>query len=106
MTLSAPPEPNVSQTKTMFIKCPPHNSSQDVELDEDTIYVSVSPESFQKAKDVLAEMGITEFEEAEVRMEPNEYVTLYGEDLQKFQDLVDALDELEDVQNVAHNVEL
>ena len=51
-------------------------------------------------------MGITEFEEAEVRMEPNEYVTLNDEDKQKFQDLVDALDELEDVQNVAHNVEL
>ena len=51
-------------------------------------------------------LGITEFEEAEIRMEPNEYVTLNDEDKQKFQDLVDALDELEDVQNVAHNVEL
>ena len=79
---------------------------QEVELDEDTIYVTVSPESFEKAKVVLARMGITEFEEAEVRMEPNEYVTLNDEDKQKFQDLVDALDELEDVQNVAHNVEL
>ena len=79
---------------------------QEVELDEDTIYVTVSPEAFEKAKVVLARMGITEFEEAEVRMEPNEYVTLNDEDKQKFQDLVDALDELEDVQNVAHNVEL
>ena len=79
---------------------------QEVELDEDTIYVTVAPESFEKAKEVLASMGISEFEEAEVRMEPNEYITLEGEDLQKFQDLVDALDELEDVQNVAHNVEL
>ena len=51
-------------------------------------------------------MGITEFEEAEVRMEPNEWMTLEGEDLQKFQDLVDGLEECEDVQNVAHNVEL
>ena len=79
---------------------------QEVELDEDTIYVTVAPEAFEKAKVVLARMGITEFEEAEVRMEPNEYVTLNDEDKQKFQDLVDALDELEDVQNVAHNVEL
>ena len=79
---------------------------QDVELDEDTIYVTVSPESFEKAKKVLAGLGITEFDEAEIRMEPNEYVTLNDEDKQKFQDLVDALDELEDVQNVAHNVEL
>lgn len=79
---------------------------QNVELDEDMIYVTVSPESFEKAKEVLAGLNITEFEEAEVRMEPNEYVTLNDEDKQKFQDLVDALDELEDVQNVAHNVEL
>lgn len=79
---------------------------KEVELDEDTIYVTVSPESFDTAKAVLASMGIEEFEEAEIRMEPNEYVTLNDEDKQKFQDLVDALDELEDVQNVAHNVEL
>ena len=79
---------------------------QEVDLDEDTIYVTVAPESFEKAKEVLASMGITEFDEAEVRMEPNEYVTLGDEDKQKFQDLLDALDELEDVQNVAHNVEL
>ena len=79
---------------------------QEVDLDEDTIYVTTSPESFEKAKEVLATLGITEFEEAEIRMEPNEYVTLNDEDKQKFQDLVDALDELEDVQNVAHNVEL
>lgn len=79
---------------------------QEVDLDEGSIYVTVSPESFVKAKEVLNSMGITEFDEAEVRMEPNEYVVLSDEDKQKFQDLLDALDELDDVQNVAHNVEL
>ena len=79
---------------------------QEVDAEDGTIYVTVAPEAFEKAKEVLAGMGITEFEEAEVRMEPNEYVTLSDEDKQKFQDLLDALDELEDVQNVAHNVEL
>jgi len=79
---------------------------QEVDAEDGTIYVTVAPEAFEKAKEVLAGMGITEFDEAEVRMEPNEYVTLSDEDKQKFQDLIDALDELEDVQNVAHNVEL
>jgi YebC/PmpR family DNA-binding regulatory protein len=79
---------------------------QSVEAEEGYIYVTVSPAAFNQAKDVLAEMGITEFEEAEVRMEPNEWITLEGEDLQKFQDLIDALEECEDVQHVAHNVEL
>ena len=79
---------------------------QSVEAEEGYIYVTVSPAAFNQAKDVLAEMGITEFEEAEVRMEPNEWITLEDEDLRKFEELVDALEECEDVQHVAHNVEL
>ena len=79
---------------------------QNVEAEDGYVYVTVSPAAFAQAKEVLAGMGITEFEEAEVRMEPNEWMTLEGEDLQKFQDLVDGLEECEDVQNVAHNVEL
>ena len=79
---------------------------QNVEAEDGYIYVTVSPAAFAQAKEVLAGMGITEFEEAEVRMEPNEWMTLEGEDLQKFQDLVDGLEECEDVQNVAHNVEI
>ena len=79
---------------------------QSVEAEEGYIYVTVSPEAFNQAKEVLAEMGITEFEEAEVRMEPNEWITLEGEDLRKFEELVDGLEECEDVQHVAHNVEL
>ncbi|MCQ2801749.1 MAG: YebC/PmpR family DNA-binding transcriptional regulator [Bacilli bacterium] len=79
---------------------------QSVEAEDGYIYVQVSPEAFAKAKDVLAEMNITEFDEAEVRMEPNEWVTLDDESKQKFQELIDALEECEDVQNVAHNVEL
>jgi len=79
---------------------------QSVEAEEGYIYVTVAPEAFAKAKEVLGEMGVSEFEEAEVRMEPNEWMKLEGEDLKKFQELVDGLEECEDVQNVAHNVEL
>jgi len=79
---------------------------QSVEAEDGYIYVTVSPAAFAQAKEVLAGMGITEFEEAEVRMEPNEWMKLEGEDLTKFQELVDGLEECEDVQNVAHNVEL
>jgi len=80
---------------------------KEVELDEDTIYVTVAPEAFPTAKEVLAGLGITEFEEAEVRMEPNEWITIDDAETKgKFEELIDALDELEDVQNVYHNVEL
>ena len=39
-------------------------------------------------------------------MVPNDYITLEGEEAQKFKNLIDALDELEDVQAVFHNVNL
>ena len=40
-------------------------------------------------------------------MEPNDYITIDNpEDKARFEELLDNLDELEDVQNVYHNVEL
>ena len=79
---------------------------QSVEAEEDMIYVTVSPAAFALAKEVLAGMGITEFEEAEVRLEPNEWIDLDEESKGKFEELIDALEECEDVQSVAHNVNL
>jgi len=77
-----------------------------VELDEDTIVVNVEPNALNAARDVLVEMGVEEFLTCEVTLVPNEYVTLEGEDLEKFNQLLDVLEELEDVQNVYHNVKL
>ena len=36
----------------------------------------------------------------------NDKITLSGEELTKFKDLLDQLDDCEDVQNVYHNVDL
>ena len=56
---------------------------------------------------VLSSLGISEYEEAEISMIPNEYITIDDEEVKgKFEDLIDTLDELEDVQNVYHNVDL
>ena len=78
-----------------------------VEQDEDLVVVEVTPTAFAAAKAVLADLGVTEYEEAEIRFVPNEYVTLPDEETRtKFEELLDQLDELEDVQNVYHNVDL
>ena len=77
-----------------------------VELDEDTIVVNVEPSALNAAKECLNEMGIDEFLTCEVTLVPNDYVTLEGEDKEKFEMLLDVLEELEDVQNVYHNVKL
>ena len=79
---------------------------QEVSLEDGYAEVIVSPSSFTKAKEVLEQNGISEFEVAEVTMRANDFVKLEGEDLDKFKELLDLLDDCEDVQAVYHNVEL
>ena len=47
-----------------------------------------------------------EFTVDEISMLPKERITLQGEDLETFNKLLTMLDEVDDVQNVYHNVEL
>lgn len=75
----------------------------DVSLDEDLIVVKVDKMDLTKAKNCLNEMGYTDFEQCEITMLPNDEITLTGEDARKFNELLDMLDEVEDVQNVYHN---
>ncbi len=78
---------------------------QEVTLEDGEIEVIVSPEAFAQAREVLSGMGISEFDTAEITFLPNEYVEITDpEDRRKFDELCDMLDELQDVQNVYHNV--
>ena len=73
--------------------------------DDGTVEVLVEPTAFAKAREVLHDMNISEFDVAEITFLPNEPITLDDpEDKRKFDELCDMLDELEDVQNVYHNV--
>lgn len=76
-----------------------------VDLSDGEIEVRVNPSDFEKAKKVLNDMGISEFDNAQTTFVPNEYITLSDEDLAKFKKMLDELDECEDVQAVYHNVE-
>ena len=78
---------------------------REVNQEEDLIVVMVEPAAFAQARDVLAGMGVTEFETAEITWLANDPVELADpEDKRKFEELLDMLDELQDVQNVYHNV--
>ena len=80
---------------------------QEVTEEDGIIEVVVAPEAFAKAREVLNGMGVTEFETAEITFLPNDPVELTDpEDKRKFDELCDMLDELQDVQNVYHNVKL
>lgn len=77
---------------------------REISVEDGIAEVLVEPSAFEKAKEVLAENGITEFEAAEVTYKANDEIELDGEEKQKFQNLLDDLDDCEDVQNVYHNV--
>ena len=79
---------------------------KEITVEDGVAEVIVEPSAFAKAKEVLADNGITEFEAAEVTMKANDPITLEGEDLTKVQELLDMLDDCEDVQAVYHNVSL
>ena len=69
--------------------------------------VNVDDESdLMKAKQCLNDAGYNEFEQCEITMLPNDEVVLTGDEARKFNDLLDLLDEVEDVQNVYHNAKI
>ena len=79
---------------------------QHIHSNGDQLEVLVSPTSFAQAKKILETMGVQTFIAAEITLIPKDTVTLEGENLQLFKQLLDVLDELQDVQNVYHNVDL
>jgi len=79
---------------------------REVSQDQGVIEVLVEPTSFARAKDLLNGLGVSEFDVAEIAMLPNETITLDDEDKVRLQELIDALSEIADVQNVYHNADL
>ena len=78
---------------------------REVTEEDGKIEVLVEPAAFAQARKVLGEMGINEFDMAEITFLANDPITLDDpEDKRKFDELCDMLDEIEDVQNVYHNV--
>lgn len=73
---------------------------------EDDVYeVYTSPDNFSAVRKYFEEKGVT-FLEAAIKMVPQNYITLEGDKLATFQKMLDKLEELDDVQDVYHNVEL
>lgn len=77
---------------------------QDASYDDGEIQVTVAPSDLEKAKACLKEIGIDDFDTAEVTYIPNETVDLADDDKAKVKAMIEELNENEDVQNVYHNV--
>jgi len=96
--------PGTSEDKVMEVAL--EAGAEDVIADEEgAIEVLTSPGVFEAVKNALEAAGLVA-EVAEVTMRPENTVDVTGEDAIKMQKLLDALEDLDDVQNVFHNAEI
>ena len=79
--------------------------ADDIVTLDDAFEIYTTPSSFSSVRKYLEEKNLT-FIQAEVMMIPQNKVTLSAENLVKFEKLLERLEDLDDVQNVYHNVEL
>ena len=79
----------------------------DMEDNDGNILIYGSPSDLFKIKEAITSIkNDIEFTVDEICMLPKERITLEGESLDEFNKLLNMLDEVDDVQNVYHNVEL
>jgi YebC/PmpR family DNA-binding regulatory protein len=78
---------------------------RDVLEEDEAVIVYAKPDQFHAVQEVFKNAGITEFTVAELNMLPQNYVTLPEDAQAQFEKLIDALEDLEDVQQVYHNVD-
>ena len=78
----------------------------ELEVEGEYMNINVEPSDLYKAKEAIeALIPDVKFDVLELTMIPNEYCTLEGDDKELFQRLLTLLDDVDDVQNVWHNVE-
>ncbi|MNY37550.1 putative transcriptional regulatory protein [compost metagenome] len=78
---------------------------RDVLEEDEAVIVYAEPDQFHAVQEVLRGAGITDFTVAELTMLPQNYVALPEDAEAQFEKLIDALEELDDVQQAYHNVD-
>ncbi|MDE7082712.1 MAG: YebC/PmpR family DNA-binding transcriptional regulator [Clostridia bacterium] len=79
--------------------------ADDYTVEDDIYEVFTTPEKWSEARKYFESKGVN-FLEAEIKMIPQNYITLTGDKLETFLKMLDKLEELDDVQSVYHNVDL
>lgn len=79
---------------------------RDIIQEDEQVIIYADPSDFHNVQEVLKSQGISEFSVAELEMIPQNEVVLTDDDLVHFEKMIEALEDLEDVQKVHHNVDL
>ncbi len=78
----------------------------DINEEDNMIEVLVNPTAYGKTRDTLYSLGIKEFNISEIQMIANDKITLHGEEKDHFKRMLDMFDDVQDIQEVYHNVSL
>lgn len=79
---------------------------RDIIEEDEAIIVYAEPEQFHAVQAAFRSAGISEFTVAEITMLAQNEVTLPEEAQAQFEKMIDAIEDLDDVQRVYHNVDL
>ena len=79
---------------------------EDFKPDEDSYIIETTPDNFINVKEELEKLGYNEFITSEVTYIPDNYITLDEEVTGKAISLIETLEDLDDVQNVYHNLDI
>ena len=78
----------------------------DMEIGDEDITIYTEPDKFLSIKDELDKLGYDKYIMSEVTFVPDNYISLDEEGTEKVMTLIEALEELDDVQNVYHNLDI
>ncbi|WP_172193646.1 YebC/PmpR family DNA-binding transcriptional regulator [Saccharibacillus qingshengii] len=79
--------------------------ARDIVTEDESVIIYAAPDQFHAVQEALRGAGIEEFTAAEITMLPQTFVSLDGDSEKLFDKMIDALEDLEDVQQVYHNVD-
>lgn len=79
---------------------------RDIIEEDETVIVYAEPDQFNAVQTAFKDAGITEFTLAELTMLAQNDIILPEESQAQFEKLIDTIEDLEDVQQVYHNVDL
>jgi YebC/PmpR family DNA-binding regulatory protein len=80
--------------------------ARDILEEDEAVIVYAEPDQFYAVQEAFKDAGISEFTVAELTMLAQNDITLPEDAQAQFEKLIDALEDLEDVQRVYHNVDL
>ena len=80
------------------------NGADDFIVNDDSFEIYTTPDTFLAVKEAMEQMGVTEFLTSEITFVADNTVSIEDEETkEKIYNLIDALEEIDDVQDVYHN---